>query len=903
MAQTPESKKATTHPRAEGGGGDFLQEDLSTPILIVGAPLVLGAAVIITPIAAAGALGYGAWEVGKLAFEGAAELGKLAVKGAEYVWSGGLAENGKSTVSSEKKLLPYFKKSYSALEQLTPIIKVNVKVATGAKGLKRTEDFFDIPYNFIKSLKLENKSGGGGNGNEVLTLTLEDPQGTISTILFAHLHYLSQSNGAVGGGGYATINILFGWGGANTFKIKKSKNPHHFFTTDEKRYMIDKADIQYENMKQKMTITARPSSISGVDPAFAAAVATPFIYLSKFPYKALLRNRAFLMDQGRWTTYSWGSREVWMESGKPVKSNALWIPRSTQNVTPFMHTVVTDPTILHPLLYRDEDMVRMNLFKVKSGETQLSKMQSFDAFRASSYTTVQLHPYLCFIYLYYHYLRLVRAKNEKLEITPFILFDEKNIVGWNDVSMPSNLTQNNWETEISNHLASKGSGIANLNNEVLWINSQNANLSESDTWATVLDEMAKKIKVTYNINDKPQELRLSFQTLFYQVSSKDNTSSTEVRKKTIEKILKEIQVKAPENVKKVLKLIGGKKDVLIPIIQPSNFTFNSSEGNPLQKYTVYPSTKITRKPTDTLFNAGSSNLYEENFPDVISFNPKINFRETVQYLISHNSFSPSFFNGETGISAKLDGIDWEPAGTEADVRKWLTTQKKESGGVIYSILDKILEIQQKFQREEPTNLELRLKFEKGAFMLDSPKVGGGDKFWITTANTLDFLGTAASVFKDNLLKVTKEDYKDNPKLFLEALSRDITNFIRIKTGQPLANTVAKAFYLSENIFAGESTSAQYNQMILKQKDFYKMFNKKLATFDAELKILGEPGFSINWGMTLPSIYLEVNAPDGTPNYLCTGIYNIHGVTQDIEMGKFTTTLQLKYDSTKSLGND
>ena len=43
------------------------------------------------------------------------------------------------------------------------------------------------------------------------------------------------------------------------------------------------------------------------------------------------------------------------------------------------------------------------------------------------------------------------------------------------------------------------------------------------------------------------------------------------------------------------------------------------------------------------------------------------------------------------------------------------------------------------------------------------------------------------------------------------------------------------------------------------------------------------------------IYLKVNNPDGSENVLLTGVYMVEGVTNEIDEGRFTTTLKLRYD--------
>ena len=823
-------------------------------------------------------------------------------------WSGKAWKNtGGGGLTGDNKIKnyvldPYFRKSYSVIDQLSPFIKVGVKIPTPKKVINEQEQkFFDIPYNFIKSLKVENKYGE--SATDVLTLTLEDPQGTISAILFAHLHLLSSSRG-LPAGGMATIAIQYGYADVNPFKVAlKTITPRPYLQSDYKEYLILGADISYENMKQKLTITARSRYSSGINPEVALQ-STPFAKIGVTPLVDLVRNRLMMIDDSLFTkTYGKSRTQLSISDeyyGFP-SSDRKDMPDSKSFFTYAFNKEENKLFLSKTRLIETKSTTDPNTIK----KTKLA-IEALDTQRTSTYSTISLHPYLCLIYLIYQYLEVLKESNKGLKIFFLTGYEESKDVtvngkrvgidGWEEaIGTAPNFSNEEKIKEWLAKLTTLGSTIS-TKAKINWIKPMEFKITEKDTWSTIISKVAQKVMVNYVAKEKDKkgtekdvikQHPLQFTTLFYpKIQGAHNNHNS--KKANLKKVLQ--KRRDATNYRGIIDSLDKPNDeTLIILIEPSGSVFKEASDSPLQKYTIFPKTKATRKTTDVIFDSGSKNLIDENFPDVISFNPKIKFKELIDSLIGQQSTRHDFFTNEDQLNGENIRIKDIAPSTPKDspiIKDAAYYQKLNK-----AVSDLITDLN-KFA-DGTRNGDMEIKSDgKYIFFPSNSNVG----IWTTKMSEKGF---------DSILKPPKTLLSQNTQIhknFVDAILHDYKEFVRSQLGAPLSRSVAKAFNTSEAVFQGEPNSPIYNKMILEQEKFYKLLKNQNANFDAELKILGEPAFSYTWSGGPPTIFLEVNAPDGTPNFLCTGLYSITGITQDIEGGKFTTTLQLKWDHSKTIND-
>jgi len=872
---------------------------------------------------------------------------------------------------------PYFQKSYSAFDQLSPFIKVFVKIPLSntdkLQAKEQKVSFFDIPYNYIKSLKLESKYGD--SNLDLVTLTLEDPSGSISTIMFAHLNMLAVANGPVGGG-LPEITIQYGWGGGNPFKIKtKGSAPIAYLETELKEYTIKSADISYENMKQKMVLTANPKNV-GVAYEFTLSI-KPFKWLNSLtPLDDLIRNRFLSISEAKYNAEfkvgrKDGSRVAdsglqdfkFDTSDKLVENNNAetfykenkFLIKSINNNKNNLFIRKQDLKISNRN-YKDED--KPATIDPKNPKKPLEGETSFDTKRLSNYAKAKLHPYLVFCYYLSHYIACIKSENNDIKVFVLPMYKEDNIFAWQNHYFPP-ATKNyptDWEKTFQEYLfregqklATPGSGVGQeLKYEIEnteWLTRENS-IKDTTTWDEILLEIGKKVKIKI-YQDKKNELAvpqatpqpkgepskppvksqiepIKYHTLHFQTinipkkqgQSVSNSKITEERRKQTKKQI-EFLIKNEEKLNQaqgkyrfdkkfldyLLTTVGKEeKDILIIIINENAFSLKSSEGNlPLQSYTVFPKIDITRKFGDTFFNAGSKNLKEESYPDVISFSPKINFKELVNVMISQaNNLNGDYYKNIPLISHSTSRIRFLKEGAQIPTDDKLSITfiptpeeiqaindffKDLNDAIINNINFSLFHYNDGWFRIAKDTAELKCR------TVDSLKASLADKSILYGNENKNKL----IEFKFPKLKNKEADTTETAnKKILQDIYDDFIKFVNVEKNKEMSGMISKAFDTTEDVFPGEPSSISYNKMVMQQKNFYEILKRSNYSFDAELKILGEPAYSYNWG-TVPVIQLNVNAPDGTPNVLCSGNYQIISVVQDIDGGKFTTTLQLKFE--------
>jgi hypothetical protein len=842
---------------------------------------------------------------------------------------------------------PYFQKSYSAFDQLAPFIKVFVKIPLSDKEKANAKEqqvsFFDIPYNYIKSLKLETKTGD--SNLDLVTLTLEDPSGTISAIMFAHLNMLATANGPVGAG-IPEFILQYGWGGGNPFKIKtRGTSPLAYLETEIKEYTIKSADISYENMKQKMVLTANPKKM-GVTYEFELQT-KPYEYFgTATPLDDLIRNRFLFI-----------SKEIYLEKFKTqrVKDSGLESPNIDPNNIPIqsinntefykqnnflIKTIVNNNSKL--FITKKVLKEKNNQYSDEDSNIGRNTKTSFDTLRMINYAKAKFHPYLVFCYYLSHYIDNITKNYPDKKIFVLPMYKEDKIFAWQNKYLPLDVTSfpTDWEVKFQEYLFSKGSNIVIPTNEqdrfefenTEWLSRDNS-IKDNTGWDEILLEIGKKVKLKIEkkeesplekLQPKPQASKappkknkvdpIEYHTLHFQTinipaqdmnkSISDNKVISERRAQTTKQIgilLKRTTKESPRIVTDFLhnmeKLVEStKNDILIIIINESGFSLKKADGNlPLQSYTVFPKIDITRKIGDTFFNAGSKNLKEESFPDVISFSPKIDFKNLVTVMVSQaNNLNGDYYknipliSNTSSIISFLKNRQEEPNNTDEIFKFVPNSEDITSINNFFSNLKNIINNNKTYELNFPT-------WKKGWFIIDEPK--NLICRTQTSANLIEKLNISNNKYEFKFDKLSKKESSDkelDDKKILEAIYADFIRFASVEKNKEMSGMISKAFDTTEDVFPGEPSSISYNKMIMQQKKFYEILKRSNYSFDAELKILGEPAYSFNWG-SCPIIQLNVNAPDGTPNILCSGNYRIVGITQDIEGGKFTTTLQLKFE--------
>jgi hypothetical protein len=799
---------------------------------------------------------------------------------------------------------PAFRKSYSILSSYTSLINCSISIPNSVKNPNIPGySFFDIPYNYIKSLRVESNTGDALNSK--LTLTLEDPTGTTVTILMATLHLLAMTHKS----NMPKINISFGWGGNERISQRISNKKNYYFkTVSDKSYIILKSEITYENLKQKLVLTCT-QDLTSIDDVLIDK--TPFsVFKTNFLGQVILQNRISIFAN----QFLKGQKKL-IGIDKDV-DNILYNESLTIDIKKNIFEI--DKNLYGDDLSKGPKSKLPYLFSFGLQNNQLYnailKQDSFELNQEifenggwdSIYTTTRFHPYTIFCLILNQFINtLYSTPDRSADVLIFPLFLEKNIVAIQEgvyfldkkiaKKGEQNIKEKDYEKIFKTELERNDFNIiyrSTINQNLLEIYNDNekaiaapisfeeTKINEKSTWFELLNTFASKVKL-YSSDKKDKNETESLSIQFQKLSKPDPNENDFIKKETIaSSIIKLIEDKLNESgvsdtlylnnfLNKIKKV---NKDIILIVLGLKQNNF-SIKNKPLQKYTIFPNVKPAIKPNTQFFNSGSKNLLDGSFPDVISFQPNLDFSSAIASSIAQKNFLPTMFEKGKFISSGRFNIQ-------------IPDSKTAEEAIMY------------FQ-------DLKSEFEK--FIYDSKKEGALDfkktsnGWWlINEEKDIGFsCATLEKTTKDFIMSFKKNDQNSEDELknigILKNIIADYDYEVSEQNTKKFANAARNAFVKIASVFPGDRTSDSYASFLTKSDDFFRILKQSAYNFEADLKILGEPAFSYLWG-SQPYLFIEVNNPDGSQNILLSGVYMVMSFTHDIEGGKFTTTLKLKYDS-------
>lgn len=750
-----------------------------------------------------------------------------------------------------RQVQPSFRKSYSTLSSYTPFISCSInysfftdnevtKEASQRETRTNKVGIFDIPYNYIKGLKFESKSGDPKS--TVLTINIEEPNGTLLSGLFAFM-YLRGSDLDISKSGTPTLTVSFGWGGSERNVVKKQKKQGLEVSkkTLSQTYLISKANVSYEGTKQKLELVC---SVDFQTAWEQQSNTKPYDIFGDSVTSFLIRNRLHYFSNQNIQKFN---------QSFPGINNHLPISNSNNRIKTAEVTVL--PTSKNSFLknYALTDNTYFTNYAVKSDINDSALGEKLNRW---------VHPYIVFCCVLNRYSAYKNFDNFKQYV--FLAFSEKDIVEFTkNREFPDTLinkTPGNTEDAYLKDLFNYASEIRASDPTQPYLNKSSSVIKPTDNWDSVLKNFAEKVKIKKN--DQLYELSASV----LQVSKDEIEDGIKKVRFFLEKVLNFTTVRQLE--KAIDKKLGAQFIFLAP--KGYNFTPNNV---PIQQYTVLPKVKGESRPNKSYFNSGSKRLIDESFPDVLLFQPKLDLANAIYTAINEKKFVPS-------------------AGGKLGTKFNFVNQNESSEEVLTKTFKKLANI---FEKQ---NEELILhNINDGQAEFEDVKV-----FFATlkghTTQILHF-----KVVGKKVIKIASYTTLDNKRqrvstsISFDDLKTDFDSEAVFQNKSTLSVTVDSIFSKSNRISLNEPNSQQYASFFSKTKTFFSQLKKATFGFKAELKILGEPAFSdISLITDVYYIMLNVNNPDGTENELLTGGYLVEGVVQEIDGGKFTTTLSLSYDA-------
>lgn len=733
-----------------------------------------------------------------------------------------------------------FRKAYSTVTTLTPAVTCSISYTLFKTS--RDLQIFDVPYNYIKSLKVEMK---GSPETTTLTLSLEEPSGNVSSLLVAYLYQESSGINT----SLPQINVQWGWGtNERTLSSLEKKGVHS--TTLKQTYTINKAEVSYEGLKQKVQLECalnfNTQEIFNKD-------ASPKAVFSDSIVAFLVRNRLVYYH----ANVSSVKDSFAISTTIPPKDPSTYTYSSgaTTWIAKFPDTLSNFIRKRAPFL-NNFSLQKNNYFNLKV--TKVSEVTKDFA----SYLDRHVHPYTVFCCVLNGMLNAyMTSLNKYILVLP--LFREESIINYESVvyktkvypksTVPDTVSES-WDVSANSLIKSAVLYSNNLQNnkDCPLLTQQQTVVQAGDTWVSLVQKYASLVKISYKSET-------------YELSA--TVVQTDLRAPLIISELNKYL--GEENAKK----IGITADVLsnfsyVVFIAPKNLNFSQSRA-PVQSYTVFPKTKPETKPNRSYFNSGSKNLVDESFPDVIEFKPKLDLIGAINTAILEKKFSPNY------------------AGTRTE--KWYFSNE-----TINKLKVEELVVFQK---------ELLKKLKESSFTLSKQ----GD-FWVEKSDTnyLMYFQTLKNETETTLNFNVENNgqviakTKKGKIIAAQSLLEDLNSTL-LTQSQDEKNTFGAIthtlFVKSQNVSLSDTSSSAYASFVAKSAEYYKKLKQSTFSFEAELKILGEPAYCNYYLMSgqVIKIYLKVNNPDGSENVLLTGVYMVEGVTNEIDEGRFTTTLKLRYD--------
>lgn len=829
---------------------------------------------------------------------------------------------------------PLFIKSYSAFDFLTPYIRCYIVIKDFKNDFINKNDltktFFDIPYNMIESFSIEYETQSAINGK--IRLVLNDTTGIIGNIFTSMLYTLGYNADIFNA--VPKINIEFGYAKKGLKKLSKREQKKVLYKNFFSEFLILNTDMIYDDkFKQQIVLTGyqEKTGISGVlntpNTNFS-----PHKILGEYPtetLKLLIYHRLLKTDKIKNDDII---KDVFGQ--KNLNTNNPEYQKLFKIIEDFKNCIPMNPndTLSNDLkdVFKKNDFsafLKPNVFFNSFDNANLFNSDRIKNFKLAANTHLKnqvFSPMLLFSFILNIYINKIIKEEAKLNSYILTLFDLQ-AVKWGIVTSGADTLealQTFTELCYLDHLSSKDNKKSKTD---CYLNSNTFQISSNTTWDNLLTNLIDKITLA---KEKPPVTLYMNHSKFINSSSKTQNiefdqqfeekkfgytgeSSSELIKKIdiiIEKLKDNILKKDNStNAQQIETVITGlksqkekieefiskgqqkKKDFVFFVISPgANFITpeNFSSFFILQHYTVFPKIKTSREISYQNFNSGKNKLYDESFPDVISFQPKINFQNVISSHINHIS-DIELKNGILSVSDETLSMKFEDSSKDiiGDVKKLTKdldqiTSDVNSDSTVSIVTDSNNSGYFIINRHSNILLSGSIVSNLNSFISNRRSAGS-----ITKADKVSFNG---DVYKNIIVRI------NNLKMEIERKIR------RIGYGYHF-NELNNIFKKSLNVLPGDNNTAEfYNYQNLSNR--YNLDLSVSATnFEAELKILGEPAFTFDF-FPFCNILIRVNNFDGSRNDFLSGVYRIIKMRHEIDKGNFFTILSLQYTLENYVGH-
>jgi len=809
-------------------------------------------------------------------------------------------ENGavnKEKILGQQKNKPLFIKSYYGYNFLSPYIKcfIDSKLYNETSSSLQKENyqkkFFDIPYNMLKSMDLEFEGASASGVTGKLTIKIEDGSGTVGTLLISTFYAMGSSQNI---DGVPRLSIEFGWAPKGRNKLKKELENLLLSKNQYSSFLIQDIQLEFDDKyKQEITITAIQDT-TGVyeNTALAQSQYKPFVILGSQPTSSLrLIQYWYYFDQNKDKL-----QQVLKEKFSGFQTQEL------DGIVTIINTFLKINSNVSAININKKDFLisNSNTYQVDKGKP-ISNTKSFFNKLDFSKKDVSIiktkfnkflenstfHPYVIFSYVLNQFVTTIKSLSKDIPIYILRYYDESKIIGFNEGVFLNNSGDTINAYDYCSRDVELGTSKISKDKEISYITKE-FKVKQDDNWEQLLNRIGTFVKINSGkTNNKilTSQLYLNVRKYVKDVGDLTVDGSTGIKMGVKENLIKKFKVllkvyeekKNQAGVEKIngfIEFIEKQNTDFIYIIVTSGSQFltddNFKEKVIAQTYTVFP--KIT--PDNRLqyqnFNSGSEDMSKESYADVIYFKPKLPFKEMLVTNLTKTE-DVIYNNGAFTFKSERVGVSFLDETQKA---------KEENQKQLISIINKLGEF---ITKKEKITLTIENKNSENVFT-----VQGFNNIYFQHANVINRIVSKKNSSLDSSEKKDKDVIAD--------FKTDLEGYLTTWKNGYHYSTLLNILKKNSNVFIGDGNSIDYENYIFNANEYNKHLNKMSLNFEAELKILGEPAFSYDFGQML-HVFLNVNNYDGTINVLLTGLYSVNKIKHEIsESGSFTTTLTLRYDS-------
>jgi len=807
----------------------------------------------------------------------------------------------KEKILGQQKNKPLFIKSYYGYNFLSPYIKCfidnklyNQGSASSLQKENYQKKFFDIPYNMLKSLDLEFEGASASGVTGKLTIKIQDGSGVVGTLLISTFYAMGslQNNDGV-----PRVSVEFGWAPKGRNKLKKELEKLLLTKNQYSSFLIQDIQLEFDDKyKQEITITAIQDT-TGVyeSTSLKESQYKPFVVLGSQPSISLRLIQYW---------YYFNKNQSILETILPTKFPGLVTSELSSiisNIRDFFLKINSDVSTIK-INKKDFLISNSNTYQLDSSKKQITNTKSFfnklDNSKKESeiikskfnqfLERSRFHPYVIFSYVLNQFVTTIKSLQDDIPIYILRYYDESKIIEYNQ-SVFLNISGNEispdeyCSTDVNLGTEKKSKIITYITNEF--------KVKENDTWEDLLNRIGAFVKINSGQTDSKlltSQLYLNVRKYVKDIGDLTVEGSTGVKTNLKQNLIKKFEVlleiyqnkqnkDGVDKIQTFIDFIKKQEKDFIYIVVTSGSQFltddNFKEKVIAQTYTVFPKISPDNRLQYQNFNSGSLDMSKESYADVIYFKPKLPFKEMLASNLS-KSEDLIYNNGAFTFTYKKIGV------------VFLDETEKAKGNNQKQLINLIKKLDDFITKKDTETVTISNKKSGGVFT-----VNGFDSIYLQHSNTVE----------NNISNFTSTD--KNHKKIISSLKTDLEGYLTTWKNGYHYSTLLNIIKKNSNVFIGDNNSIDYENYIFNANEYNKYLNKMSLNFEAELKILGEPAFSYDFGQML-HIFLNVNNYDGTINVLLTGLYSVNKIKHEIsESGSFTTTLTLRYDSPFSSKKD